>query len=544
MRRHRLAGIVVLSMFCPPLMAQAGQGPPVARQVEHISVWHGEKVNDPFFWLREKSNPRGHPVPGSGKRLHRGHDQGHPAVRRRALHGNARPHQADRPGRARSTRRAYSYYSRTRKGSSTRSSAARRRPPTDLGRAKAAEEVLLDLNELAKGFKFLSLGAFDVSDDANLLAYTIDTTGFRQYRLCISRTCAPAPSCPTAPNASPRSEWCSDNRTLFYTTEDPVTKRSNMVWRHMLGDETEPVYQEKDRLFNVRLGRSKDKKMLFLALPRARTPGRCGYLTSDQPQGTFQVVLPREKGHKYSVEHRDGLFYLRTNRDAKNFRLVTAPVSSPSPPNWKELLPHRADVLLEGVELFQGLPRCRPRNPRPSTISASSTFAPASGTRSAFPRASTPPPPRPRPSTARGAFRFSYQSMITPDSVYDYDMATGSGRSRNGRRFPASIPTLYATERQWAVARDGVKVPLSIVYRKGVKKDGSAPLFLYGYGSYGSRHAGRLQQQSPEPAGSGHGLRHRPHPRRQRDGRGLARRRHAHEEEKHLSRLHRQRPVA
>ena len=213
------------------------------------------------------------------------------------------------------------------------------------------KQVLLGPNELAKGLKFLSLGAFQVSDDANLLAYTTDTTGFRQYRLSVKdlRTGA------TLPDAAERVgsvEWCADNRTLYYTTEDPVTKRSNMAWRHPLGDETEPVYQEKDRLYNVRLGRSKDRKMLLLRSTSTDT-WETRYLPSDQPGGTFQVVLPREKGHKYDVEHRDGLFYIRTNRDAKNFRLVTAPVSDPSPKGWKELLPHRADVLLDRVEVFK-----------------------------------------------------------------------------------------------------------------------------------------------------------------------------------------------
>ena len=248
-------------------------------------------------------------------------------------------------------RGSYSYYSRTEEGKQYPIQ-CRKKAAADGSAQEGREEVLLDLNELAKGVKFLSLGDFEVSDDANLLAYTTDT-----HRL------PPVPALRQGPPHRRRSlpdsaervtsvEWCSDNRTLFYTTEDPVTKRSNMVWRHMLGDETEPVYQEKDRLYNIRLGRSKDKKMLFLRSTSTDT-WETRFLTSDQPAGTFEAVLPREKGHKYSVEHRDGLFYLRTNRDAKNFRLVTAPVSSPSPSNWKELLPHRADVLLKGVELFQ-----------------------------------------------------------------------------------------------------------------------------------------------------------------------------------------------
>ena len=166
-----------------------------------------------------------------------------------------------------------------------------------------------------------------MSDDANLARLHDRYHGFSPVPTLHQRP-AHGHRLPDSAERVTSVEWCADNRTLFYTTEDPVTKRSNMVWRHMLGDETEPVYQEKDRLYNVRLGRSKDKKMLFLRSTSTDT-WETRYLKSDQPAGTFEVVLPREKGHKYSVEHRDGLFYIRTNRDAKNFRLVTAPVSSP-----------------------------------------------------------------------------------------------------------------------------------------------------------------------------------------------------------------------
>ena len=243
------------------------------------------------------------------------------------------------------------YYSRTEEGKQYPIRCRKKAVAGGAFGGDGAEEVLLDANELARGLKFFSVGSFEVSNDAHMLAYTADTTGFRQYRLY----CKDLRTGAILPDGAERVtsvQWCADNRTLFFTTEDLLTKRSNMVWRHSLGDETEPIYQEKDRLFTVRVGASKDQKMLFLRSMSTDTY-ETRYLWSDHPDGTFQVVLPRQKGHKYSVEHRDGLFYLRTNRDAKNFRLVTAPVSNPAPQNWKEILPHRADVLLQGVELFQ-----------------------------------------------------------------------------------------------------------------------------------------------------------------------------------------------
>ena len=239
-----------------------------------------------------------------------------------------------------------------------------------------------------------------------------------------SKTFAPGIILPDSAERVTSVEWCADNRTLFYTTEDPVTKRSNMVWRHMLGDETEPVYQEKDRLLQ-RSPRAQQGQED--AVPAVHEHGHLGNaVPAERSAGTgrFEVVLPREKGHKYSVEHRDGLFYLRTNRDAKNFRLVTAPVSSPSPSNWKELVPHRADVLLKGVELFQdylvvvrkiGGPRPFPR-PRLSLRPVARSRLSRERLRRS--RAT------PTPEFTAGTLPLQLPEHDHAVSVYDYDMAT------------------------------------------------------------------------------------------------------------------------
>jgi oligopeptidase B len=467
---------------CSPLTAQAPPRPPTARQVAHAAVWHGQRVEDPFYWLRNRDDPE------VLKYLEA--ENAYTEAMTRDLRPFAEALYREMLGHIKQTdlsvptrRGAYYYYSRSQEGKQYPIQCRKKAADDGSFDDKAAEEVLLDQNELTKGLKFLSLGTFAVSDDAHLLAYTTDTTGFRQYRLHVKdlRTGA------TLPDSAERVtsvEWCADNRTLFYTTEDPVTKRSNLVWRHALGDETEPVYQEKDRLYTVRLGRSKDRKLLFMHSHSTDT-WEARFLRSDRPGDAFQVVLPREKGHKYSVEHRDGLFYLRSNRDARNFRLVTAPVADPAPGNWKELLPHRADVLLNGVELFRdylvaseksaALERFRVLDLRsgqwhdvdfPEQVYAASAVT--------------------TPEYAAHAFRFNYQSPVTPNSVYECDLGSRRKTLLKRQEVPGYDPDRYATERQWAVARDGVKVPLSIVYRKGFKKDGRAPLLLYAYGSYGS----------------------------------------------------------
>jgi oligopeptidase B len=474
-----LAALAVL-FVSPHLWAESPQAP-AAAQRPHTVVWHGQKVEDPFFWLREKSDPE------VIKYLEA--ENAYTETMTRDVRPFADALYKEMLGHVKQTdlsvptrRGAYFYYSRTQEGKQYPVQCRKKAAGDGSFDDKAAEEVLLDLNQLAGGLKFLSLGAFEVSDDANLLAYTTDTTGFRQYRLSVKdlRTGA------TLPDGAERVtsvEWCADNRTLYYTTEDPVTKRSNMVWRHALGDETEPVYQEKDRLYNVRLGRSKDRKLLLLHCTSTDT-WETRYLPADRPDGAFQPVLPREKGHKYDVEHRDGSFYIRTNRDAKNFCLVTAPVSDPSPKNWKELLPHRADVLLDRVEVFRDHLVASEKSAAREHFRVLD-FGSQQWHEISFPENVYAASLMPTPEFASHTFRFAYQSLVTPNSVYDYDMAARRQTLLKRQEVPGYDPTRYVTERQWAVARDGVKVPLSIVYRQGLKKDGSAPLFLYAYGSYG-----------------------------------------------------------
>jgi oligopeptidase B len=465
-----------------PLPRETAPQPPVAKQEEHISLWHGERVNDPFHWLRDKNNPeviKYLEAENAYTEAITRDIQAFTATLYQEMLGRIKQTDLSVPSR----RGPYFYYARTEQGKQYPIQCRKKAAADGSFDEKAHEEVLLDQNELAGDLKFLSLGAFVVSDDANLLAYTTDSTGFRQYRLFV-KDLRTGTLLPDRAERVTSVEWCADNRTLFYTTEDPLTKRENLLWRHPLGDETEPVYQEKDRLYSIHLKRSKDRRMLLLEIESTDT-WETRFLPSDQPGGDFKVILPRAKGHKYDVGHRDGLFYIRTNQGAKNFRLVTAPVAEPAPHNWKELIAHRADVLLESLEVFQdhavvsemsaGLDHFRIldfKSGRWHTVS--------------FPEKVYTASVQATPEYTSRTFRFSYQSLVTPKSVYEYDL-TGHTQTLLKREEVLGDydPTRYVSERQWVTARDGVKVPLSIVYRKGLKKDCSAPLFLHGYGSYG-----------------------------------------------------------
>ncbi len=474
--------LAVLTLTTCFSIAQQAPVPPTAKRTDHKQAWHGETVVDPYFWLREKTNPEVAKFLESENAY------------TEAMTKDIQPFQEalykEMLGRIKQTdlsvptrQGKYYYYTRTVEGKQypiyCRKSSAANGPY----HAMAAEAILLEQNEMAKGLPFLSIGDWSVSDNDNLLAYSTDTTGFRQYILHV-KDLRTGQVLPDSAERVTSAEWAADNKTIFFVTEDKVTKRSNQFWRLALGGKPEIIYEEKDELFGIGVGRSKDKKYLVLEIQSTDT-WEMRYLDSTTPSGEFKVVLPREKGHKYVMEHRDGLFYIRTNKGAKNFRVVTAPVSNPGTGNWKEFLPQNPGVLLQSLELFkdyavaheqfQALNRFRVYSFKTQTwhdVSFPESVYSAFGGGT--------------PEFDTHMFRLNYQSMITPSSIYDYDMETRERSLLKQQEVLGGYDSkLYQTERLWATARDGVKVPISIVYKKGLKRDGNAPLWLYAYGSYG-----------------------------------------------------------
>lgn len=479
---HRLASLAVLLSISFALQAES-PAPPVAKQMEHISIWHGEKVNDPWFWLREKTNPE--------VVAYLNAENAYTEAMTADLKPFSEALYKEMLGRIKQTdlsvpvrRGAYFYYSRTEEGKQYPIQCRRLAAKDGTYDAKAPEAVLIDQNELAKGLKYLGLGGMSVSDDDRTLLYSTDNTGFRQYKLFTKDLATGKVSAPLAERVTSFT-WSGDNRHVFFVTEDAVTKRSNQLWRlDLTKGKPTLVFEDKDELYRLGVGRTKDRKFLLVESQSTDT-WEARYLDAAKPAGAFKVLLPREKGHKYDLEHREGTFYIRTNKGAKNFRLVTAPVATPGPKHWKAFIPHRPDVLLEGIEPFKdflvvvekrhGLTQVRVQDARKGTwkditFPESVYAANVGGT----------------PEYTSKAFRFVYQSMVTPQSVYDCDMASGKQTLlKQVEVLGGYDKAQYVTERLWAPARDGVKVPLSVVYKKGVKRDGQAPLFLYAYGSYG-----------------------------------------------------------
>ena len=345
------------------------------------------------------------------------------------------------------------------------------------------EEITLDLNELAKGHQFLGLGLYKISDDGNLLLYSLDTTGFREYRGYI-KNFQTGEVLPDALGQVNSAEWASDNKTVFFVKED-YAKRPYRLHKHILGTSGDDmVYEEKDELYRVWVNRSSDRKFIFLYSESSIT-SEVRFLPSDGASVEFALLLAREEGHEYSVDHREGLFYIRTNKEAKNFRLVTAPVEDPSPRNWKELLPHRTDVKLEDTALFKNHAVFNERKNALNTLRVLD-FRTKKIQEILFPEPVYSAFPSANPEFNTTKFRYSYQSFITPGSVFEYNMESGEiVLLKQTEVLGGYDPAQFVSERVGAKASDGTEIPVSLVYKRGMKMDGSSPLLLYGYGSYG-----------------------------------------------------------
>ena len=462
--------------FAVPLFGQTPQ-PPVAPIIEHKETRHGTVVVDNYYWLRDKSNPKvikyleqeNAYTEAMTKPLKPFED---------TLYNEILSHIKQTDLSVPVRRGNYYYYSRTEEGRQYAIQCRKR------GSLDGKEEVLLDLNVLGQGKKFVGLGAFVVSDDQNLLAYTIDYVGYRQFSLQV-KDLRTGETLPDTMDRVDSIAWAADNRTLFLTTEDEVTKRDNRAWRHTLGQkEFEPLYEDKDETFRVGIDKTRDKKYLLLSSVSTDT-SEVRYLKADQPKSDFTLFLPREKQHRYFLDHRENLFYIRSDKNAKNFQILTAPDNDPDPKNWRVFVPHDKDVLVEDMDLFRDFAVSVEKS---QALARIRIFDFKSGKWSSirFPEPVYAAFPGDTPEYESTTYRYNYQSMITPPSIFDYDTQTGKSALLKQQEVPGGYdPSQYVSERQWVTIQDGVKVPLSIVYKKGFQRDGTRPLFLYAYGSYG-----------------------------------------------------------
>jgi oligopeptidase B len=352
------------------------------------------------------------------------------------------------------------------------------------------EEIVLDVNQLAEGQPFMAIGGMTVSPDGFKLAYSTDNTGFRQYTLHV-RDLKTGEDLPDTAERVGSIAWAADSTTLFYTTEDAITKRHDHLWRHRLGDSTAEdavIFEERDERFNLGVGKTRDGKFLLME-SGSHTTNECSYLDAETPGGVFLVIAPRLDEQEYYVDHRDGLFYIRTNDAGKNFRVVTTPVNGGGRESWKELIALDPEAPLEGFDLFASFCVSSRRRMGLPTLTVTEFAGDGLGQSKEirFPDPVYSAGTHINPEFETDKFRYSYQSLVSPASVYEYDVKSGASTLLKQQEVPGGFdPALYGSERVWVEAADDVKIPVSVVYRRDLfKRDSKNPLYIYGYGSYG-----------------------------------------------------------
>jgi oligopeptidase B len=371
------------------------------------------------------------------------------------------------------------YYSRTEQGKNYPIFCRKR------GSLSAPEEVYLDQNALAEGKKFHALGGVDVSPDGETLLYLEDLTAFREYTLYV-KDLKTGKIVDQIPNVWNGTAWANDNKTFFYMTADSA-KRGNTVWRHVIGTPREQdakVFQEDNVLNNVGVQRSRSGKYVFITAD-GFTSSEWRIIPTASPTSEPRVVAARRPNVEYSVDHADGFFLILTNDSATNFRIVKAPEDNPGPAKWVDWLPHRDSVFVEGVDAFKNFVVVSERSGglrrlRVADLKSNKTHYVT------FPEKAYGVYPGGNPEFNTQTYRFSYSSLVTPNSVYDYDLATRKRELKKRQEIPSGYDAnSYEVQRFMAPARDGVSVPVSVLLRKGTQLDGSHPLLLYAYGSYG-----------------------------------------------------------
>ncbi len=461
-----------------PVPTPSLPGPPRARRIPHEVRFQGRQWTDEYFWLRERDDPR--------VRAHLESENAWTDQVMRPLESFQRQLYEEMLSRIKETDQdvpyregAFDYYHRTEAGLEYPIFCRRALQPG------SPEQVVLDLNELAVDQEYLGLGAYDPSPDGRLLAYSVDFTGFRDYTLFF-KDIAASSLLPQTRDGVRSIAWSLDAGVLFYVTEDEA-KRANRLWRHRLdvgGAPDEMLFEERDERFSLGVQLCRSHGYVILTSYSATT-SETQVLPADTPLAAFSLLLERRAGVEYYVDHRPGLFYILTNDLGRNFRLVTAPTADPAQANWTELVPHSEEIMLEAADLFArkavlhqrcgGLPQLRVLDlalggehlislPEP-------TYAIGGDANAQF---------------DTDTFRFRYESLVTPEAVFDYDLGTRERRCLKRQEVLGGYdPARYESARLEARAEDGTAIAVSLVWARALRTGGSQPMLLSGYGAYG-----------------------------------------------------------
>jgi oligopeptidase B len=473
---------VLLLAACGQTEKSDDMKPPVAEIIPHELKMHGEVRIDNYFWLNNREDQKVIDYLNAENAYYE-KMTAHTKAFRDELFEELKSRIKEDDESVPYFKNGYYYITRYEKGKDYPIYSRKK------GSLDAKEEILFDCNEMAKGQAYFDLGGINVSPDNNLVAYSVDLVSRRQYTIYVKDLRTGKVLDDKIANTTGGSSWANDNKTLFYTNNDPVTLRSDKIFKHALGTDAkndELVYHEKDETFNTFVYKEKSDKFLIIG-STSTVSDEYRVLDANTPNEKFRIFQPRERNLEYGISYYNGQFYVVTNKDnATNFKLMVCPEGKTAKENWKDLIPHREDVLLEGIDIFknylvisersEGLNKIRIKtwdNKRDFYLPfESETYTAYTTSNIEF---------------DTDVLRYGYQSMTTPASVIDFNMVTGEKTIMKEQEVPGGKfdKNNYVEERIWATAADGTKIPMSVVYRKGMKKDGTNPLLQYAYGSYG-----------------------------------------------------------
>jgi oligopeptidase B len=455
--------------------------PPVAEKIKKEMTIHGDTRIDDYYWLNERENPKVIAyLTAENKYL----DTMLSPIKdlREKLYEEMRGRIKEKDESVPYFENGYLYYTRFEEGKEYPIYCRKK------GNEASVEEIILNVNDLAKGHAYFNATGLSVSPDNKLLAYGVDTVSRRKYTIYVKNLETGELLSDAIPETTGGSTWGNDNRTLFYTRKNPTTLRSERIEKHLLGTDAKTdktVFFEKDETYNTYVYKTKSRKYIVIG-SGSTLSSEYRVLDADQPDGAFRVFHPREKDMLYDIDHRGDKFFIVTNFEAKNFRLMECPLDKTTKDNWKEVVPHRTDVLLQGIDLFNdymvlserknGLTQIRVMNTTTKQEHYLDFGEPAYTAYASV-----------NPEMDTKVLRYSYTSLTTPSSTYDYNMETREKELKKQQEVIGGYdPKEYVTERLFAKAKDGTQVPISLVYKKGFEKNGKKPLLLYGYGSYGN----------------------------------------------------------
>ncbi len=482
-----------MSSHSQPVLSESQfPAPPVADKKPHTTDIHGLTLEDDYFWMRlsdeqkeaKESDPQTHEVVD----FLNAENTYTEAVMKSTesfqeslfeeIKGRIKQDDQSVPLRD----NGYWYYSRYEEGKEYAIHCRKE------GSLDAEEKVMLNVNEMAEGFSYYAVGGRAVSTNNEILAFSVDTVSRREYTLQFKNLATGEMLADQIPQTTGGATWANDNQTVFYSKKDPVTLRSHRIYKHVLGtdaSEDQLVYEEADETFGCGIGKTKsDRFLMLVSYSTLSTEWR--FLDANNPHGDWTVIQPRERDLEYNCTHYGDHFYIVTNRDAQNFKLVRTPIVAPSYENWTDVIPHREETLLEGIEIFKDYLVVEERTGGLNQIHVK-RWDDAGNYYIEFPDPAYSAYVGANPDFDTKSLRYGYNSMTTPSSMFEMDMESKGTELLKQQEVLGGMfdSANYMSERVMVKVTDGTEVPVSLVYRKGIKKDGSNPFLLYAYGSYG-----------------------------------------------------------